>query len=116
MAAETDITSGHFDVGALGVVIAMITLVVLPGMEKRILSDWYSTLTVTLDVKDGMAVMTFTDTGCGMTSEVLENLFEPFFTHGKSHGTGLGLSICKRIVEDHKGWIAASNRRGGGVL
>jgi signal transduction histidine kinase len=56
------------------------------------------------------------DTGPGISSHVSAHLFEPFFTHGKSHGTGLGLSICKRIVEDHKGSISASNKRGGGAV
>ena len=56
------------------------------------------------------------DTGPGISPDVSAHVFEPFFTHGKSHGTGLGLSICRRIVEDHKGWISASNRRGGGAV
>ena len=56
------------------------------------------------------------DTGPGISADVSAHLFEPFFTHGKSHGTGLGLSICKRIVEDHEGWISASNKRGGGAV
>ena len=56
------------------------------------------------------------DTGPGVSPDVLAHLFDPFFTHGKSHGTGLGLSICKRIVEDHKGWISASSKRGGGAI
>lgn len=56
------------------------------------------------------------DTGPGISPEVAAHLFEPFFTHGKSHGTGLGLSICKRIVEGHKGWISANSKRGGGAV
>jgi signal transduction histidine kinase len=56
------------------------------------------------------------DTGPGISPDVAAHLFEPFFTHGKSQGTGLGLSICKRIVEDHKGWISASSKRGGGAV
>ncbi|MBA4031769.1 MAG: hypothetical protein C0478_12890 [Planctomyces sp.] len=54
--------------------------------------------------------LTFTDTGCGMTARVLENLFEPFFTERKSgRGTGLGLSISHRIVTDHGGRIEAQS-------
>ena len=44
------------------------------------------------------------------------NLFEAFATHGKAHGTGLGLSICKRIIEDHHGWISARNQPGRGAV
>src|SRR5262249_5146469 len=36
-------------------------------------------LTIRLGQREGMAVVEFADTGCGMTQEVLENIFEPFF-------------------------------------
>jgi signal transduction histidine kinase len=56
------------------------------------------------------------DSGQGIPPEVAEHLFEVFATHGKMHGTGLGLSICKRILQDHHGWITARNRPGGGAI
>jgi signal transduction histidine kinase len=43
-------------------------------------------------------------------------LFEAFATFGKSQGTGLGLSICKRIIEDHRGWIDARTEQGRGAI
>lgn len=48
------------------------------------------------------------DNGCGMTEEVLEHLFEPFFTRRRDgSGTGLGLSITHRIVTQHGGNLTA---------
>ena len=44
------------------------------------------------------------DTGHGVTSEVKEKLFLPYFST-KRRGTGLGLAIVSRIVEDHHGSI-----------
>jgi signal transduction histidine kinase len=52
------------------------------------------------------AQIIFTVNGCGMTDEVLQHLFEPFFTRRRNgQGTGLGLSITYRIVADHGGQI-----------
>jgi signal transduction histidine kinase len=60
------------------------------------------------------AELLFTDNGCGMTPEVLEHLFEPFFTRSRSgHGTGLGLSIVYSIVADHDGHIEATSQGAG---
>ncbi len=56
------------------------------------------------------------DTGPGVAPELLEHLFEPFATFGKQHGTGLGLSICKRVLEDHRGWISSRNKPGHGAI
>jgi signal transduction histidine kinase len=56
------------------------------------------------------------DTGPGIPPEIEGQLFEAFVTHGKAHGTGLGLSICKKIVDDHRGWITARNANGRGAI
>jgi two-component system, NtrC family, sensor kinase len=70
--------------------------------------DEGGTLTITLEQTDGMAEMVFADTGCGMTPEILENIFEPFFTRSRTgKGTGLGLSISHRIINQHGGEIEA---------
>lgn len=68
------------------------------------------TLTIELVRKPDFAEMVFTDNGCGMTEEVLEHLFEPFFTRKRGgQGTGLGLSIVYRIVAEHGGQIEATS-------
>jgi signal transduction histidine kinase len=70
--------------------------------------DEGGTLAVTLRQRDGMAEMEFTDTGCGMSAETLENIFEPFFTRSRTgKGTGLGLSISHRVISQHGGEIDA---------
>jgi signal transduction histidine kinase len=70
--------------------------------------DEGGTLTITLAERDGMAELVFADTGCGMTPEVLENIFEPFFTRSRTgKGTGLGLSISHRVISQHGGDIEA---------
>ena len=50
------------------------------------------------------AVIIVSDTGCGISSRDLPNIFRPFFTT-KGNGTGLGLSLARRIVEEHHGQI-----------
>jgi signal transduction histidine kinase len=54
------------------------------------------------------------DNGCGMDSEILKNVFEPFFTKRRNgQGTGLGLSITHRIVTEHQGRIEAYSAGSG---
>ncbi|HEX7608508.1 MAG TPA: transporter substrate-binding domain-containing protein [Candidatus Cryosericum sp.] len=48
------------------------------------------------------------DTGCGLSPEARDHLFEPFFTT-RPEGTGLGLSIVWRVVHDHKGTITVAS-------
>ena len=58
--------------------------------------------------QENRAVLSVQDNGTGMDTEVLHNIFEPFFTRQKGgSGTGLGLSITHCIVEEHQGRILA---------
>jgi len=54
------------------------------------------------------------DTGEGMSPEVLANLFEPFFTT-RASGTGLGLAISYEIIQAHNGQITATSQLGVGT-
>lgn len=55
----------------------------------------------------------FSDTGCGMSPEQVERLFEPF-SNSTTGGTGLGLSIVYQIIRDHNGTINVRSRENEG--
>ncbi len=64
--------------------------------------------------EDGVARITFADTGAGISPKDAEKVFFPFFTT-KDSGTGLGLSIALRIMEDHGGNIRFKSEPGQGT-
>lgn len=66
------------------------------------------------DVRPGVVRITFTDTGKGISPDVLGRIFSPFFTT-RQQGTGLGLSITQRIVEQHNGEISVVSPPGKGA-
>jgi two-component system sensor histidine kinase PilS (NtrC family) len=57
--------------------------------------------------------LSFSDTGCGMSPEQVERLFEPFTS--TTGGTGLGLSIVYQIIRDHSGTINVRSLQGEGT-
>jgi len=70
------------------------------------------------EVKDAQRVvkLSVSDTGCGMTEEVIAHIFEPFFTtKPEGQGTGLGLATVYSIVQLHKGGINITSRPGQGA-
>lgn len=64
---------------------------------------------------NGSCLLSVRDGGCGMPEEVRRRVFEPFFTHGKSHGTGLGMAIVQKIVDEHGGTIRVESAPGQGT-
>ncbi|MGB4705113.1 MAG: ATP-binding protein [Candidatus Saccharicenans sp.] len=69
---------------------------------------------IILRAKNGELELQVVDTGCGIPEEVLNRIFEPYFST-KEKGTGLGLAICRRIVEEHQGSIRIQSQPGRGT-
>lgn len=55
------------------------------------------------------------DTGPGMERDVIQHIFNPFFTT-KDTGTGLGLMVTQGIIQDHEGWIDVESEVGKGSV
>lgn len=68
------------------------------------------TVSISVSSEGDNAILCVVDDGCGLTEDVKQHLFEPFFTRRRDgQGTGLGLSITYQIVEDHEGRIVAES-------
>jgi len=68
------------------------------------------------DCRSGHYVtLVISDTGCGMKPEVIEHLFEPFYTTKEvGQGTGLGLAIVYGVVSQNRGFITIKSQPGRG--
>jgi len=62
----------------------------------------------------GLVELTVADTGAGLTDEMRERLFLPYFST-KQRGTGLGLAIAAKIVQEHGGTIRAEKNEPAGA-
>ncbi len=74
-------------------------------------------VSVSLKTEENYAVVSVTDTGCGITPEVGKHIFEKFYQGDTSHatqGNGLGLALVKRVVDIMGGDIAVSSEVGKG--
>lgn len=69
---------------------------------------------ITAEQKKGRAVITIKDNGIGIRKDLIDKIWDPFFTTRKE-GTGLGLSICKKIIEDHNGSMEIQSTEGSGT-
>ena len=72
------------------------------------------TITASVRRDHGRLILRIADTGCGITPEQLQHLFDPFYTT-KQGGNGLGLSIAGKIIEDHGGRIDIGSEAGRGT-
>jgi signal transduction histidine kinase len=71
-------------------------------------------LNIRTGIDDNYAWVRFRDSGCGISKENMEKIFEPLFTT-KPKGIGLGLAISKRLVEQNNGKIEVASKPGQGT-
>lgn len=67
-----------------------------------------------LDKRANDIIITFEDTGGGISPEYMDKIFEPFFTT-KDEGTGLGLSLAYQVIKSHEGKLEIQSRVGHGT-
>jgi len=77
------------------------------------MKDSSGELTVKSQLQDGQLQISVSDTGVGLPTEGVDQMFSAFFTT-KSQGSGMGLAISRSIVESHGGrlWASANDGRG----
>lgn len=71
-------------------------------------------ITITTAIEGDKAIIRFTDTGCGMTEQVRQRIFEPFYTTKGAKGYGMGLAVTYGIIERHGGSIQVASQAGHG--
>lgn len=80
---------------------------------KEAIQDEGTILLTAVRKKDILSIQV-KDSGCGISAEHMDSIFEPFKTY-KEGGTGLGLSLSKRIIEAHGGSISVISKEGDGA-
>lgn len=80
--------------------------------------DEAGTLTISTnhDQKYDLVMIEFSDTGCGISPELIDRVFDPFFTTKEvGKGTGLGLAIAYGIISKHQGRMSVQSKEGEGT-
>lgn len=72
---------------------------------------------VAANITEDSLVITVSDTGIGISPDVIDRVFDPFYrNHLQFHGTGLGLTIVKLAVEAHGGWVKLDSQMDVGTI
>jgi signal transduction histidine kinase len=71
-------------------------------------------ISVSTAQESGLAVLRISDTGPGIAEEILDRIFEPFFST-KLHSFGMGLPLVKQIATEHLGKIEVESDIGTGT-
>jgi signal transduction histidine kinase len=87
----------------------------LKNAEFAVRDNPQGQIRLTVSSEGDRALVTVADNGCGMTPEVAQRIWEPFFTTKGSEGTGLGLDVARSIIEGHGGTIDCQTAPGQGA-
>ena len=80
----------------------------------NLIKNAYESGATTVEVSASDGEIRICDNGCGMSPDILEQAFIPFFTT-KPSGTGIGLSLCRQIILKHGGSITIDSEEGRGT-
>ena len=101
-----------------GLLLSQVVMNLVLNARRAMLSKGGELRLVGRQTPNGVLIA-ISDTGCGMTPEVVSQIFEPFYSAaGKTadrDGNGLGLVFCKQIVEAHNGSIHVESEPGHGT-
>jgi two-component system nitrogen regulation sensor histidine kinase NtrY len=86
----------------------------LENAIQAVPQDRQGTVKVSLAMEDNEGLISFKDNGRGISKDVIERIFEPYFTT-KTSGTGLGLAMTKKMIEFWKGTIWFETEEGIGT-
>ena len=106
-AARVVANAGHLDQVLLNLVI---------NARDAITDEGTITVATSVDDARGEVALRVSDTGVGMTPDIVEHIFEPFFTtKDAGHGTGLGLPVVESVVTQLGGTISVDSTPGEGT-
>ncbi|MEM5424800.1 sensor histidine kinase [Paraburkholderia ferrariae] len=73
-------------------------------------SDYVGRVEISATSEAGFCVLRFTDNGCGIPTDILPRVFDPFYsTKAHGRGAGMGLTFCRRVAEALGGTIACES-------
>lgn len=78
-------------------------------------TDYMGEFTIECASAENKYYIIISDNGCGMKSETVSKIFEPYFTT-KANGTGLGMTMVYKIVKEFSGDITVESREGKGTV
>jgi len=100
----------NIDAGLIKSCLLNIIVNSLQAMKDSVIKNLYLK---TEKAENKFLVISISDTGCGVPKELLDKIFEPYFTT-KKEGLGLGLSLTKKVIEEHGGKIKFLSEYGKG--